>query len=682
MKIKSYLAILVLIALIGGSGVRYLLSQGFDSVTHSTQVHADIVLWQKDFQRIMLDAPQYLVAADLVIGSGETYLSVGTLKKGTNVIHDIEYLIQTNVLLQDITPLKEIIEYAADINRYIQQVSDMPLSEGEYDSRYDFLNNLLVLYEPTAEKFADKVRSVGADIAVQVEANFTQLTQQKKNMYWYSLFIQSCFTLLVLLCWFWIYRKILQPITALRQSVEHFEYGGVFMPIQQGPKEIIQLSHSFSELADSLFFQASHDPLTKLFNRRAFNRSMGRFLDDLQETDDSHCLCFIDLDHFKTINDTCGHAAGDELLSLIAQLLESHVRASDLVARLGGDEFALLLYQCPLNRAQQVAESIRQAIQKFDYVWQGDTFHIGASIGITEVRNDSGLLEDILNAADIACMQAKVSGRNAVNVFDSAKDLVQQKRIEAMSVNDIKSALEFNRFELYWQGIEPLSQSATSGEHYEILLRMKDKTGGLISPALFMPLVERYRLGVQVDCWVVDHVFDWFVANPQALERLKLCSINLSGQSVGCSDLMVFIENKIKGLNFPFEKICFEITETVAITDFETATTFIQSLQSYGFRFALDDFGSGFSSFSYLKSMNFDYIKIDGSFVKDMLNNRFDWSVVKAIDEVAKASGKYTIAEFVESHEIAQELSRLGIDFAQGYHFYHPEPLAQKISMV
>lgn len=671
MKIKSYLAILVALILLGGCGVSYLLSEGFGSIAEKTQHYADIQLWQKDFQRIDADVSQYLIAADLVIASGETHLAYGTVAKGDNIINGLTHLIDTNSLLLDSTSMKKSIELMKEINQLINR------SSTEYTiDRNNLLIELLKTYDPISLELATSINQANDQVTQNAMQQEVLLEQHKKNIHMHSLSIQATYIALVLLSWFWAYQKILLPIQLLQKSTERFEEDNhLFDPLQNGPTEIKQLSHSFFELADSLSFQASHDSLTRLYNRRAFNRSMGHFLSDINHQNETHCLCFIDLDHFKTINDTCGHAAGDELLLLIAQLLNKHVRSSDIVARLGGDEFAILLYQCPVPRAKDIADDIRNAIQNFKYCWQGNHYRIGASIGITEVRSDSGKLEDILNAADIACMQAKTSGRNSVNIFDSAKDLIQQKRTEAMSVNEIKSALENDKFELYQQTIQPIGSKHSAGKHYEILLRMKDKSDKAVSPAVFMPLVERYRLGFQLDCWVVKNVFNWLNNNSKELKELGLCSINLSGQSIGSGEMLAFIEHNAKTLNFPANKICFEITETIAITDFNTATAFMHQLKAYGFRFALDDFGSGFSSFSYLKNMDVDYIKIDGSFVKDMLNNRSDWSVVKAIDEVAKASGKQTIAEFVENQAIETELIKLGIDFAQGYYFHTPEPL-------
>jgi len=672
-KIRAYLAILVAVSLIGGNAVRYFLSDQYSEVSELSKNSSSALLWQKDFQRVSSDVAQYLISTDLVIGSGESYLAPGALNKGEVITDEIRLLIASNFLPGGTIDLTMSVNDVLGINQFVQLVAT-----GGSGDRAQELAVLLSSYDPIAMQLSRRFSALSTVVEQNVKEKSERFVEKQKSIQTLTVAVQVAFSLLVLLSWYWASRVISRPIQILRSEVESSSKGEPFRSVGFGPVEIQQLSESFSELTQSLSFQASHDPLTQLYNRRAFGRAMTDFLGQCEREGVSHTLCFIDLDHFKTINDTCGHAAGDELLAYVARLLTKHVRTSDVVARLGGDEFAILLHQCPIHKAETVANNIRDAIRDFNYHWQGDVYRIGASIGITEIHAASGLLEDLLNAADIACMQAKISGRDAVKVFDAEQDLVQQKRMEATSVNEIKSALEGNRFELYRQEIVPLQGNLDHGRHYEILLRMRDSSGTLISPAVFMPLVERYRLGTQVDRWVINAAIDWLMDNPKELDELGMCSINLSGQSVGCIDTRDFIADKLRDLQFPSHKLCFEVTETAAIMDLECAVELIAGLHQYGCRFALDDFGSGLSSFAYLKNLKVDFVKIDGVFVRDMLNSESDRATVKAINDVAKATGKRTIAEFVESENIAKELKGLGIEFGQGYHFDKPSPLVAK----
>ena len=671
MKIKSYLAILVFIALVGGHGVRHLLSQHFVAVTAQSQAHLSALLWQKDFQRTGADINQYLISTDLIIASGETYLADGALSKGRLIASDLQILADSNLLL-DADRVSELVAAAGGITRINEFVQRVALAG---PSDHNTTAELLGIYDQIASAIGICMERINLQFTQAIEQENLDLEIAEAGVQSYSLKIQAFFSLLVVLSWYWASRTICKPLQQLRNDAKSADSGARFNGVSTGPVEIRQLSDNFSTLTASLSFQATHDPLTQLFNRRAFGRAMTEFLTESQEEQISHALCFIDLDHFKAINDMCGHAAGDEMLGHVARILKKSVRTSDIIARLGGDEFAILLHQCSIEKAKIVANTIRDAIRDFEYRRGGQVFRIGASIGITEIDANGGEIEDLLNAADIACMQAKESGRDVVITFNSCVDLLNKKRLDAMSINQIKSALQENRFELYRQKIMPLQYTEEQGKHYEILLRMHDEKGKIISPAVFMPIVERYRLGTQIDRWVITATIKWLTENPQEIADLAMCSINLSGQSVGCSDTKNFITQQLSDKQVPAHKLCFEITETAAITDLECANELIDELKQYGCRFALDDFGSGLSSFSYLKILPVNYVKIDGSFVKDMLQNESDHATVKAINDVARATGKETIAEFVENQHIAEALRKLGVDFAQGYYFDKPSPL-------
>ena len=445
--------------------------------------------------------------------------------------------------------------------------------------------------------------------------------------------------------------------------------------MNRGPKEIIALSENTQRLTRSLSYQASHDALTGLFNRREFERLLARQIKLQREEEDgkSSILGYIDLDHFKVVNDTCGHAAGDELLTQVARLLQSSVRASDTVARLGGDEFAVLLTSCDLPTALKLFNKMRNTIMDVRYQWGEEVYRISASMGVTKINGSSAVLEDVVNAADTACKVAKDAGRDRVHVFEVGDDVLAQKRNEMLWVNQLNNAIDEDRFVLHRQFIVPLKGDTNSRSHYEILLRLRSPEGDLIFPNDFLHMAERYHLGPRLDRWVVNVVIDWLIANPKELSALETCAINLSGQSMASKDLLEFIVEKISSTKFPAEKICFEITETAVISDVDNAQKFIEDLRFLGCRFALDDFGSGLSSFAYLKTLDVDTIKIDGVFVKDMLTDPVNLATVKSIAEVAKAVNKKLIAEYVETEEIVNELKAIGIDYAQGYYFNKPQ---------
>ena len=676
MKIRSYLAILVVISLIGGNGVQYFLSEKFDHVSAQSQNHVDVLLWQKDFQRTSSDIRQYFISADIVIGAGETYLASGTIDKGKLIAQNLEALATTNQLL-NVGRVSELTAAASGVNTingYLREIAISGVSESDKE-----VAALLERYDKIASDISICITTIEADLLGAINKNANRLKVSEDDMRFDSLKIQLLFSMLVIFSWYWASRTICKPLQKLRNDANEADSGVRFVGVDSGPEEIKQLSDNFSKLTQSLSFQATHDPLTKLYNRRAFGRALKEYLQQAQEDELSHALCFIDLDHFKAINDTCGHAAGDEMLTHVAKILIDGVRTSDVVARLGGDEFAILLHGCSIKKAEVIANTIRNTIRDFEYRYDDHIFRIGASIGITEISAKGGEVEDILNTADIACMQAKVSGRDVVITFDTCMDLLDQKRSDAIGVNQIKDALKENRFVLYRQKIVALQGSENGGDHYEMLLRMYGQDGEVISPAVFIPIVENYRLGTEIDRWVINEALDWLSDNSQELEQTSMCSINLSGQSVGSPDMKNFIVDKINEKGFPAHKLCFEITETAAINDLECANELIASLKACGCRFALDDFGSGLSSFAYLKNLQVDYVKIDGAFVKDMLTVTSDRATVKAINDVAKANGKATIAEFVETEDIAHDLMALGIDFAQGYHFDKPSPLVKKI---
>jgi diguanylate cyclase (GGDEF)-like protein len=424
-----------------------------------------------------------------------------------------------------------------------------------------------------------------------------------------------------------------------------------------------------------LAYQAIHDTLTGLVNRRGFERRLQQALDSNRLERKEHALCYLDLDQFKVINDTCGHIAGDELLRQVATLLESGIRKHDLLARLGGDEFGILMECCDLDHASRVAESLCEKVDEFRFVWEGQPFSIGVSIGVVSITETAGNTTDLLKKADIACYAAKDAGRHCIHVYHEEDTDLARLQGEMKWATKITQALEQNRFKLYAQTIEPVATGVNHGIHYEVLIRMIDEEGSVIPPAVFLPAAEHYNLITKIDYWVIETTFRYLAEHPQHLEQLAVCSINLSGPSLTAPGFQKFILEQLDLFRIPPEKICLEITETAAITNLALATKFIASLTAKGCRFALDDFGSGLSSFAYLKNLPVDFLKIDGVFVRDIVDDPIDYAMVKSIHEIGHVMGKKTIAEFVENDAIREKLLEIGVDYAQGYGLSLPCPI-------
>jgi diguanylate cyclase (GGDEF)-like protein/PAS domain S-box-containing protein len=429
-------------------------------------------------------------------------------------------------------------------------------------------------------------------------------------------------------------------------------------------------------LAAQVSWQASHDTLTGLFNRGSFDSKLDELLQNARESGAVHSMLYLDLDQFKIVNDTCGHVAGDELLRQIASKLSTHVRAGDTLARLGGDEFGVLLADCSESVAQRIANQMRQTIMDFRFGWEEKSFVIGVSIGVVTVSAESESVERVLSAADTACYAAKDGGRNQVHLYQANAGEAAQRQGEMRWVTRIHSALEEGRFRLYAQAIVPVDRLSQESGHYEVLIRMLDESGDLVPPGAFIPAAERFGLMPRIDRWVVKQVFDLIKQDYEALVLGGYrFAINLSGGSVNDEDTLVYISQKMSEFRIPDGMISFEITETAAIANLSSATHFIRTLKKAGCRFSLDDFGSGLSSFAYLKNLPVDYLKIDGAFIRDLADDPIDLAMVQAINQIGQVMGLKTIAEFVESESVLKKLIEVGIDYAQGYGIARPEPL-------
>lgn len=435
------------------------------------------------------------------------------------------------------------------------------------------------------------------------------------------------------------------------------------------------------KLARQLSYQATHDALTGLYNRRAFEEQLKDALESARAGGCEHALCYLDLDQFKVVNDTCGHIAGDELLKQLAHLLQGKVREADVLSRLGGDEFGILLRHCTLEQARAIAEDLRRSVRDFRFVCEEHSFETGISVGVVSINGHTHNLTEVQSAADVACYAAKEGGRNRVHVYVPDDRELQQRQGEMRWVSRIHKAMSENRFMLYCQPILPVDPESTLVPHYEILLRIQGEDGQEVPPMAFIPAAERYNLMPMIDRWVVQNVLRNVGRLPAGLKN-AVWTINVSGRSLGDEEFLQIVSEEIAAADIPGARLCFEITETAAIANLRRASRFIKMLRARGCKFALDDFGSGLSSFAYLKNLEVDYLKIDGSFVRDIATDAIDRAMVEAINNVGHVMQIRTIAEFVENREILAVLRTLGVDYAQGYGIAKPQPFLALLESV
>lgn len=438
------------------------------------------------------------------------------------------------------------------------------------------------------------------------------------------------------------------------------------------------------QMANQLSWQASHDALTGLANRREFERQLNGLIDSAAIDGKHHAVLFMDLDQFKVVNDTCGHMAGDELLRQLVPVFVGRGRESDVVARLGGDEFGMLLYNCALEPALRLANEVREGVQKFRFIWLDKIFEVGVSIGLVEVNASSGDLATVMSNADAACYAAKEGGRNRVHAYLENDTELARRHGEMQWISRITKAFEDNRFRLYFQEIVAISDHRQGQQHFEVLLRMVDEDGKVIPPGVFIPAAERYNLMPTVDRWVIRTLFgsrgaEWRRLWEECKDMNKsfpiLCAVNLSATSLNDEMFPDFLKEQLEYYGMPPQALCLEITETSAIANLGKVSQFMQELSGLGCRFALDDFGSGMSSFAYLKDLPVHYLKIDGAFVRDMDQNPVNLAMVEAIARIAGVMGIETVAEFVEDAALIEKLAALGVDYAQGYGIHMPAPM-------
>jgi len=454
-------------------------------------------------------------------------------------------------------------------------------------------------------------------------------------------------------------------------------------PLRFDGKEIsglVLVLHDTSELRGltrQMTYQASHDALTGLVNRREFERRLQEATDSALTSDIGHALCYLDLDHFKVVNDTCGHTAGDNMLREIASLIKDAVRDSDSVGRIGGDEFALLLAGCPLEKARQIADNVVRSVNDFRFVWKDKIFNVGVSIGLVEIGRDSGTIEDIMNAADSACYVAKKQGGLHVHVYSAREEANARHSGEIHWLLKLQGALRDNKFELYFQPIVHARAGGVSGPALEVFVRLASENGQPAAPpAEFIRAAERYRLMPHVDRWVVQAVFAALGRGGLKLPPGRSVAINIAGQTLGDTEFLEFVVDCFDHTGASPSDICFEVTESSVVANLDHAQRFIGVLHGMGCEFALDNFGSGLSSFSTLKILPMDYLKIDGSFIKNLAGDSVNQAMVAAMIELSRSLHFRVVAEHVEDQWALDTVTGMGIDFVQGFIVGRPQPLS------
>ncbi len=429
--------------------------------------------------------------------------------------------------------------------------------------------------------------------------------------------------------------------------------------------------------ARQLSYFATHDPLTGLVNRREFERRLERALSSAWENNTQHALCYLDLDRFKIVNDSAGHAAGDQLLRQISMLLRQKLRQRDTLARIGGDEFAVLLEHCPLGHARSIADTLREAVQDFRFANSGKIFAVGASIGVTSISAENKSLNDVMQAADMACFRAKANGRNRIQIHDSTDHAEIEQYRHANWFSYLDEALRKNYIQLYSQAIVPLNAQSEK-EHYEILARLVDSTGKLLPAAAFVPTAERTELGPSLDRWVISTALKRLADSPHQLTRLGLCAVNLTShtlndqQAVDNQAFLSFLTEQLAETGVPATKLCFEISELAITSNLPQAIALMEALKNAGCRVAIDDFASTPPGFAYLKHLSVDFLKIDGYLIKDIITSPVSLVTVKSIADIAQVMGIRTVAKCVENRDIWDTLRNTEIDLVQGFHVAKP----------
>ncbi len=503
-----------------------------------------------------------------------------------------------------------------------------------------------------------------------------------------------------------LYKKIIKQLQKVALETYFIRFDGnptqvelTIFPLQiEGKTEgAVVAFRDISErklLEEELMWQVNHDPLTKMFNRKYFEDALEEEVRRLKRSNDESALLYIDLDRFKYINDTAGHATGDQLLIELGHMMNQRLRKSDLLARIGGDEFAVIMRDIDKNFISEAVEKFQNLLSGYEFSYLGREYKIHASIGVAMINKDSASPGEVLSNSDIACYVAKTNGRDQVHIYDAVQDEKAAMDLDLGWSTRLQNAMTNDNFELYFQPILSLSDihlkelpeesgelwnilmtsKAIQSPFYEVLIRLPDNNQGVISPGAFLPTAERFNLMPNIDRWVINDALRQLAILIKTHPEARV-SINLSGQTFDNEGIVADIQNSIKQYNLNPNSIVFEITESSAIYNIESAQRLIKELTWYGCKFALDDFGSGYCSFSHLKNLPVDYIKIDGIFIQELLHDSMDLAIIKSITEISHALGKKTVAEFVENAEVLQKLKECGVDYVQGYYIAPPKSL-------
>ena len=664
MRIKFYLAGLMVFSLVGAYGLERFLSEQHHELRLIDHEVNELELRQKDFVRVQGAIRQLLTSSDLVFDAGNKELLGGAV----NIANDLRL------------ELNQMIEYEASweqkillgkVHKSVDIIGDIlnmenALSRLSSDDRFYIMQQ----YQAASSSIDRNLSRAQELNRAEVSDKKLQRLNQEKRLSYLSYFSKAMLLLVVASMWYWANKKICHPLSLIQSYSKLAMQGKPLETTPGAPVEIYELSKDLKRLADTLLYQSDYDHLTGLKNRRAFERDLN-LKEDLGE---ENYVCFIDLDYFKCINDTCGHAVGDDVLFKVAKIIEFHTRPSDLVARLGGDEFVVFFRNCSLTSVKIITHELCKNISKIQYMSGGEALNLSTSIGISDTVSAQSEMHDALYSADVACQLAKKNGRNAVVVFNKNDEESFEKRNEMITMQHIEVAIKEDQFMLYKQDIVSMKED-TIERSFEILLRLQNRNGDIVTPIDFFSVAERYNKSADIDRWVVGACLDWFQKNKEVLDYVGFFSINLSAKSLVSTIMQDYIIGQVEQSGIAPEKICFEVTETAAIDNIAKARLFIEKLKRLGCMFAIDDFGCGHSSYSRVKDLPTDKIKIDGSFVSSMLDSQLDYAAVKSICEIAKAANREIVAEYVESKEIAEALDELGVDYAQGYYFNRPEKL-------
>lgn len=429
-----------------------------------------------------------------------------------------------------------------------------------------------------------------------------------------------------------------------------------------------------SKLKKALTFRSNYDARTGLFNRQAFEHQVEELIDKAKKERTNHAVAFIDLDEFELVTANCGSKAGDLLLKQIGELLRSKVRNSDVVGRLGRDEYGIMLQYCTLQQAENLVESIRESVKSFVFEWEKHSYKVTLSVGLIQLNNQSEMIDTVMENVEFACSMAKKQGKNRIVKFAESSSELSKRHSELDWATKISRALENEQLYLVWQPILPVNGD-DSLWHYEVLVRMHDEDGGTIEPGDFLSAAGKYEFLARIDRWVINKALSWISENKKFMKQIKFCSINLSGKSIGDLEIQQFILDTITSSNVPPSKLCFEITETTIMDNFDSVHQFFYALKNIGCQLAIDNFGTALSSFSYLKLLPVDYIKIDGTFIRNMVNDEIDRIFIGSVNDICHTLGKQTIATCVENEDILEELKKIEIDFVQGFAIGKTKPL-------